>query len=156
DRLCFGHALARALGVPQPARVLLGQHRTQYDLAGDLDLAGVGAFPWQTPSGYEGITVLFWNAPGKRFLTWTTSRPTTNPGQFGMPQAYRHESFWSGGGSPEQLCRSRFPLRQARVNATGRLSAAQASTVAGGVPAEPAQLDFAGRLFTSWAALREY
>jgi hypothetical protein len=38
----------------------------------------------------------------------------------------------------------------------GRLSAAQSSSVAGSVPAEPAQLDFAGRLFTSWATLRGY
>jgi hypothetical protein len=156
DRLCFAHALSRALNVAQPGAVLRGRHRTQYDPAGDLELAGVGAFPWQTASGYEGITLLFWDTAGKRFLTWTTSRPTGNPGPFGMAQAYRHESVWSGGGSPEQLCRSRFTLKQARLNPLGRLSGAQSASVVDAVPADPSQLDFAGRLFANWIALRQY
>lgn len=155
DRLCFAHALSRALAVPQPAALLLGRHRTQYDPAGDLQLAGVGAFPWQTASGYEGITVLFWDTASKRFLTWTTSRPTGNLGTFGMAQAFRHETIWSGG-SPDQLCRSRFTLQQARLNPVGRLSGAQSSSVAGTTPTDPAQLDLAGRSFTNWNALRQY
>jgi hypothetical protein len=155
--LCQAHALTRALlaaGAQAPV-ALVGRHRTQYDPAGDLDLAGVGAFPWQTASGYEGLTVLFWDGGGRRFVTWTASRPSASPGRFSMSQTYRVEAVW-GGGSPERLSRSRFTLRQARANPLGRLSGGQASSVAGLAPIDPATLDFPGRLFTNWGALRTY
>ena len=156
DRLCQTHALVRGLAGPQPPAALIGTHRTQYDLAGDLALTGVGAHPWQTASGYEGVTVLFWDDAGKHFLTWTATRPTSTPGRFDMTQTYRHDAVWSGGGSPDRLSRSRFTLRQARTNALGRLSASQNTSVAGLEPAAPDQLDFSGRLFTRWSSLREY
>lgn len=156
DRAGFALALARALaaaGTAAPA-ALAGRHRTQYDPAGDLDLAGIGAFPWQTASGYEGVTVLFWDVSGQRFLTWTASRPRGVPGRFDPVHAYRHETAWDGGGSPARLCRSRFTLHQARVNPIGRLSGAHGASVSTHVPIDPAALDFGGRLFTTWQALR--
>ncbi|HWG47347.1 MAG TPA: hypothetical protein VN688_31580 [Gemmataceae bacterium] len=158
DRLCLSYALARALAAAgaQPPLALVGQHRTQYDPAGDLQLTGVGAHPWQTASGYEGITVLLWDRAGKRFLTWTASRPTGSPGHFNMEQSYRTEAMWTAGGPPERIGRSQFTLRQARVNAMGRLSTSESAIVADVVPAEPEQIDFAGRAFTNWRTLHDY
>lgn len=158
DLLCFAHAMAGAIlaSGPHPPQSLTGSHRTEYGPAGDLELAGVGAFPWETASGFEGVTVLFWDLTSKRFRTWTTSRPAANPGRFSMTQAYRLENIWSGGGSPERLSRCRFTLRQARVNAQGRLSGSQASAVHGLEAFEPAKADFADRLFTSWPALHDH
>jgi hypothetical protein len=158
DLACLTCALARALAAaePQVPLALAGQHRTQYDPAGDLELAGVGAYPWQTASGYEGLTVLFWDQAGRRFLTWTTSRPVGAPGRFSMEMSYRGEGVWTGGGPPERLSRSRFTLRQARANPQGRLSASQQTSVAGLAPTEPGQLDFAGRAFTRWPALLDH
>jgi hypothetical protein len=158
DRVCRTHALARALaaaGVQTPV-ALAGQHRTQYDPAGDLELAGVGAHAWQTPSGFEGLTVLFWDRQQKRFLTWSVSRPTGGLGRMGIDHSYRSESPWPGGGPPERLSRSQFTLRNARINALGRLSGSESSCVTGQEPTDPAALDFAGRLFTSWPALLSY
>lgn len=156
DRASFALALARALAAagPTPTAALAGRHRTQYDPAGDLDLAGVGAFPWQTASGFEGVTVLFWDVKDRRFLTWTASRPSDGPGRFDPTHAYRHEAAWDGGGSPSRLSRSRLTLCQARVNPIGRLSSAQGARVSNLASTDPAQLDFGGRLFTSWQALR--
>jgi hypothetical protein len=158
DRVVVADALARALAAagPQAPVALVGQHRTQYDPAGDLPLAAVGAYPWQTASGYEGLTVLLWDQPGRRFLTWTTSRPVGAPGRFSLEQSYHAEPAWSGSGAPERFSRSRFTLRQARVNALGRLSGTESSSAADLAATDPAELDFAGRAFASWRDLREY
>jgi hypothetical protein len=135
---------------------LAGLHRTQYDPVGDLQLAGVGAYPWATPSGFEGLTVVFWDRPGKRFLTWSVSRPAGGLGRAGLEKAYRAESAWPGGGPPEQLSRSQLTLRQARANALGRLSGSEGTSVTAAEPTDPAALDFTGRLFASWRTLFEY
>jgi hypothetical protein len=158
DRVALTDALARALAVagPQAPVALVGQHRTQYDPAGDLKLAGVGAYPWQTASGFEGLTVLLWDQAGGRFLTWTVSRPVGSPGQLNLAQSYRTESPWSGSGPPERFSRAGFTLRQARVNPQGRLSGTESSGVAELTPTDPGQIDFGGRTFTSWPALMSH
>ncbi len=157
DQCGLAYALAAALTAagPQPPIALAGRHRTQYDPVGDLRLAGLGAHPWRTASGYEGLTVLLWDRDGKRFLTWTASRPVGTPG-FSPAHAYRSESPWAGGGAAEQLGRSEFTLRQAQLNPVGRLSASQKSSVADLAPVDPAALDFAGRAFDDWRALHAY
>ncbi len=93
DQACRTYALATALAAagPQPPVTLAGRHRTQYDPVGDLRLAGLGAHPWRTASGYEGLTVLLWDRDGKRFLTWTASRPVGGPDRFSAAKAYRGE-----------------------------------------------------------------
>jgi hypothetical protein len=155
DRMCLTHALARALSTAtMPPTAMVGFHRTQYDPVGDLQLAGIAAYPWQAASGYEGLSVLFWDGAGRRFLSWTTSRPIGTPG-FHLAQSYRHEMVWSGH-APASLSRSCFTLKQARANALGRLSGSQATSADVLAPVDPAQLDFADRLVTDWSALREH
>lgn len=156
-RLCAADALARALlaaGEPAPLR-LAGRPRTEYDAVPDLVLAGVGAFPWESASGFEGVTALFWDMGSKRFLTWTASRPATTPGRFSSDGAYRSEVLWRCGPA-EQLCRSLVSLRGARLNPAGRLSAAKESIAEAIEPTDPARIDFGGRAFTDWAALGGY
>jgi hypothetical protein len=154
DQVCLTHALARALAAagPQPPVALAGQHRTQYDPVGDLQLAGVGAYPWTTTSGYEGLTVLLWDQAAGRFRTWSVSRPAGTLG-FNLAHCYRTETAWSGSGAPERFGRSRFTLRQAKANALGRLSGAEKTTVADLEPTDPARLDFGARAISNWAAL---
>jgi hypothetical protein len=158
ERVCRSYALARALAAagPQTPVALAGQHRTQYDPVGDLALAGVGAYPWQTPSGFEGLTVLFWDRTGKRFLTWSVSRPVGGLGRGGIDLSYRGDSPWAGGGPAERLCRTQFTLRNARANAAGRLSGSESCSVAGQETTDPAAIDLAGRLFTTWRTLLAY
>jgi hypothetical protein len=157
DRACRTHALARALSAagPQPPFTLAGRHRTQYDAIGDLQLTGVGAYPWETSSGFEGLSVLFWNRENKQFFTWSLSRPAGGLGRVGLEHAYRAESLW-GSAAPERLSRSQFTLRQGRANPLGRLSGSESTTIADLGPADPGELDFAGRRFTKWTALLDY
>jgi hypothetical protein len=155
-RVCLTFALARALAAagPKIPVALAGLPRTQYDPAGDLVLTGVGAFPWQTASGFEGVTVLFWEAVGNRFVSWGVSRPT-GTGGFDLNHSYRHEAVWAGG-SPDKLSRSLFQLRQAKANREGRLSASKDSIAEVVSLTEPDRIDFPGRLFADWAALQEF
>jgi len=153
-RLYTADALARALlaaGDSPPAR-LAGKPRTEYDLAGDLTLAGVGAFPWQTASGFEGVTALFWDLGNNRFLTWTASRPVSTPGRFTAEGSYRNETIWNCGPA-EHLARSLIHVRAARVNPAGRLSGGKETTAESLEQTQPNRIDFGNRVFDDWGAL---
>jgi hypothetical protein len=154
ERLCAADALARALlaAGDDPPPHLAGRPRTEYDPVGDLTLAGVGAFPWQTASGFEGVTTLFWDLAGRRFLTWTATRPVSTPGRFNSDSAYRTETLWRCGPA-ERLCRSLLALRGARLNPAGRLSASKESAAEALDLTEPARIDFGDRAFSDWALL---
>lgn len=158
ETLALAHALVLALrsqGAFANAD-LVGRHRTEYEPVGDLSLIGVAAFPWRSGSGFEGLTVLFWDEVARAFRSWTHSRPMATRGRSPLDQVYRLESSWSGGGAPEKLARSRLILRSARTNANGRLSASQASRAEILGPSDPHTIDFAGRAFASWARFAEF
>ena len=157
-QLSIAEALTRAIqkaGAAIPL-ALAGQSRTEYAGAGDLDLTGIGAWPWQTPSGFEGITVLFWERTQRRFLTFGRSRPSTRAGQFTWANAYFGEAVWRGGPSVEQLARSSFQLRQVRVNPQGRLSGSSESSVELGEASALESLGWDSQSFTDWNALMSY
>jgi len=165
--MSWTYALISALQAAEPdlPTQLAGVARTQYDPAGDLPLLGVGCYPWQTDSGFEGLTVLFWDAQGQRFLSWSNSRQSASAGGFDVKQLYELEKTWSGAGSPKRVCRAAFVLGQARVNALGRLSSGQQSTVDSTAIASdpsthliynPAETDFGERLFQDWSKLHAY
>jgi hypothetical protein len=158
DRLCLTLALTQATisaGDSIPL-ALAGWPRTDYEPAGDLGLVGLAAFPWQTASGFRGLTLLLWDEQAKALRSWSTSRSTSTSGRFDLSQAYQTDVVWPGGGAPETLCRSRFVLRAARMNYQGRLSAALGIAVEQCKPAQPRQLDFAAITFRSWAKLGEH
>jgi hypothetical protein len=158
DRIGWISALVQATvkAEPQPPRSLIGAVRTQYEPVGELHLIGIGAYPWETASGFVGVTVLFWSEKDAAFRTWTASRPTTTPGRFDLDQTYRIEAPWSGGGAAERLSRSRVVLQNARANPVGRLSAASGIEVQKLEPAKPCEQAFAGRVFREWDVLHQY
>jgi hypothetical protein len=156
--MTWTYALAAALEAGQPdlPPALAGVARTQYDPAGDLSLAGIGCYPWKTDSGFEGITVLFWDTQERRFLTLSNSRQASTSGNFDVNLIYDAETVWSAA-PPNRLSRSTFILKQARVNAFGRLSTSQQSKVTDALsPVHPAEIDFGSRLFKNWAQLKGY
>jgi len=108
---------------------LAGVARSQYDPAGDIKLTGIGAYNWQTSSGFHGLTCLFWEAERKRFLSWSISRPSNTFSLNDAEQAYDIEQIWSAH-SIGKLCRASFTLKNARVNPFGRISNSQQSSVA--------------------------
>ncbi len=130
-RMAQAHALCRALqrGGDNPRGDLVGLHRTHYDEVGHLDLVGVAAWPWRTVSGYEGLTVLFWDSSGKHWNSWTESRPRHQLGDFKPTARYTQPGPWEGAESPRQLARSSFRLMNARRNPNQRLSGSSKSRV---------------------------
>jgi len=134
---------------------LAAEARSQYAPVGDIQLAGMGAYPWQTASGFEGISILFWDIQAKKFLTWSASRPSSANMGFDLEQIY-NSSVWSGGGSANQLSRSNFTLKNARVNSVGRISTSQQTSVETLAPQGLADIDLGDRCFHDWATLQEY
>jgi hypothetical protein len=131
DRMAQAHALGVALqaagDAPRPD--LVGLHRTRYDEVGHLDLVGAAAWPWRTASGYEGLTVLFWDPSAKRWNSWTESRPKHQLADFKPAARYTQPGPWEGAESPRQLVRSVFRLMNAQRNPNQRLSGSGKSRV---------------------------
>jgi hypothetical protein len=153
-RMAEADALCAALERDGMARSdLVGVHRAKYEDAGDLELVGVAAWPWRTPSGHEGLTVLFWEPATARWSSWTDARPVHQRGGFVPQGRFSGESPWEGAHSPRQLAASAFTLRQARRNGAHRLSGSSRSRV---VLRGPARLEpDAMPVVHDWAVLRE-
>jgi hypothetical protein len=154
-RMAQAHALCTALqnGGENPRPDLVGLHRTRYDEVGHLDLVGVAAWPWRTASGYEGLTVLFWDPSAKRWNSWTESRPRHQLADFKPAARYTQPGPWEGAESPRQLSRSGFRLMNARRNPGNRLSGSSKSRV---LVTEPANLIQSGLVgIEDWSQLQQ-
>ncbi len=154
--VALAHAMAEATqsaGLAAPT-TLTGRHRTEYDGRGNLTLTGLGAYPWKTASGYEGLTLLFWDAAARSFRTWSDSRPVGSADRFSPTAAYTNGLVWETA-APLELCRSSFEVKGAKWNDVGRLSSiSQAvedrkATVLGDVDLSPVSFD-------TWTRLAEY
>jgi hypothetical protein len=147
-------ALATALRDPASwKRVeLVGEARSSYEELAALDLYCAGAYPWQTGSGYWGLTLLFWSKALRSWFTYSDSRPVGTLG-FSPRDAYRMGGPWRGCVSPSAIMGQRVVIDKASANRAGRLSGG--SSIAAEVSATTVP-DFAGASFTNWAALREH
>jgi hypothetical protein len=144
---------AIAIGGDNPRADLVGVHRAEYFEVERLNLHGVGAYPWQTSSGYRGLTVLFWAAATKEFLSWSEARPA---GQEFDPHArFFADGPWQGAQSPSQVAACRLTLQNARRTKQGRLSGSSATTAIV-LESAPEELDFGKRLFVEWELLHDY
>ncbi len=144
---------------------LAGRHRRRYDEAGHLDLAGLGAWRWRTASGFEGLTVAFWDEADQRvpteggqrnILTWSDSRPDGADGLYDPAACYERRGPWAQSETLSELCRRRFRLLGAKSDGEGRLSGSGRSRVVLGDPVKPQELLFGDRRFTLWRDLRRY
>jgi hypothetical protein len=150
------YALCTALENGAQSADLIGRNRTHYEELGTIELAGVGAYHWETKSGYAGLTVLFWDLIGKRWYSWSEARPLFHDIRFDPRSRYYTQGPWPGLYSPQQASYSRFKLLTARSNYQNRLSgAAQCEAlIIGNI--DPAEIDFGSRSFDDWKALRSY
>ncbi len=110
------HGLAR-----RPTAHLIGQHKTSYEPVGDIELVGMGARAWRSPSGFAGLTVYFWDRSARDWATWTDARPLTT-GSFDPVMRYRADGPWPGLASPAEAARNSLRLVGAWRNRQGRLS----------------------------------
>lgn len=148
DRVVLAHALATAASRNEAVgrTELFGRSRSLYRSAGDLELMGLGAHGWVTPSGFEGVTATFWDAVGGQFLTATVSRGEGADRTFSIPLAYQSGVGWTGGSSLAEMSRSRIALSGVKMNDQGRLSLSAACRVEILGPSDPDQVDFGDRI----------
>lgn len=158
DAMAHVYALGSALenGLPNPAPFLIGQHRSGYVDVPMIELNVITAYPWQSRSGFRGITVLFWHAAEKRWLTWSDSRNKTSDPSFDPLLRFDEQTPWSDSTTVRDLLSKEIKLTKARRNSAGRLSSSQACQVAikGANPNET--LNFGDCLFTSWEKLQRH
>ncbi len=128
-------ALAHALR-GRPSRSLIGEHRTAYELAGDIEVIGLGARRWRARSGYEGLTVYFWDRSAARWATWSEARPLS-VGGLDPASRYLADGPWAGLASPELASRHAFRLVGAYRNRSGRLSGRPSTRAVALSPSDP-------------------
>ena len=141
-------------GSDQQTAELAGSSRGVYVEVPEIDLAGVGAYTWQTGSGYVGLTVLFWANQSREFLSWSYARPEIQ--QVDARQRFYGEGPWEGTQSPRQIATSTIKLRNGRRTVNGRLSSSTQTSALVLKPTDPELLDFDDRIFNSWTRLRAY
>ncbi len=151
------YALCEALQHPENADSLelMGEARSQYHEVGTLDLAGIGAYHWESASGFKGLTLIFWDADAQRFYTWSDSRPAFQAQRFNPARAYKGDGPWDSD-SPAELSKARFQLIEAKRNAQGRLSGSKKSKSLIRGAALLSQLNFGTRQFDNWQQLKAY
>lgn len=116
-------ALVRAIeaaGESVPVH-LAGRARARYDPVPQLELLGLGGYSWRSPSGFHGLTLLFFAPRAGRFRSWTDARPL-EVDTFDPRRRWEAHGPWSGLGSPAAATGRRVLLRGAQVSEDGRVS----------------------------------
>ncbi len=149
-------ALARALEASLPAgrADLVGRHRSEYVDVGALELVGLAAWSFLAPSGYRGLTLLFFAPRTGRLHTWTDARPAGVDPRFSAAGRYQDGgAVWPGGG-PRELCRRAFELHDARCNDEGRLSGRDASRAVLGAATRIDEAGLGSSMIERWSEAR--
>ncbi|MFD0928692.1 hypothetical protein ACFQ1T_02755 [Methylophilus glucosoxydans] len=153
EDLAFAYGLTSALQSSLKTGVvssnLQGKSRSQYEEVGSLVLLGLGAQAWRTPSGFLGLTMLFWSPETQQFLACSDARPEAQGG-FNPITRYKTSGPWTGLGSPSKVTGMEVRLDNASVNNEGRISASE-SIISTQIKIE----NFANQLnpFSSWNAM---
>jgi hypothetical protein len=155
--LVQARALAAALqaALPDPPADLLGVMRATYESGtAALELYGLGAEVWRTPSGFQGLTCYFWDPLEGNLLTWSDTRPESQLAGFSPVRVYLDRVMW-GCNTPARLCRSAVTLSRARVSSAGRLSSAESTQARLGTGTIPTAELLRPRYYADWEKLGE-
>ena len=133
---------------------LAGTARAQYVEVPELELSGIGAYTWQSGSGYIGLTLIFWANQTSEFLTWSYARPEIQRAD--ARARFFGDGPWDGAQSPKQVSAANLKLRHARRTANGRLSASMKTSALVLSPVKPETLDFGERQFARWDDLERH
>lgn len=146
-------ALEQDIGSARKAR-LAGRFRSRYYTVPRLDLYGLGAEPWETRSGYRGITYYFCCAEDGGVYTYTQARPAYYEGaEFDYSRHYRERTPWKPDLTLRTASASMLSMRSAKVSEEGRLSSGGSPAVT--LPERPPveSFDFGSLLAGSFAEL---
>ena len=157
-RLAHTYALCAALQQTAPAYppYLAGRSQSHYEDVGSLELIGMGAYPWQTQSGYGGLTVLFWDKAAQQWCSWSESRPLFHGNGFKPARAYRQPGPWEGIAHPAEASQSCLRLYNARRNYQQRLSTSSQTIGVTLRPTQPADWQSVSCCFQDWQALHQH
>ncbi|NJM49375.1 MAG: hypothetical protein HC860_27000 [Alkalinema sp. RU_4_3] len=152
-QLARTYALTDALAT-NPHPDLIGQHRSQYDNIGRLELIGLAAYHWQTSSKYAGFTLLFWDNLAKSWNSWSDIRPLAQ----GFRPEYRYSQPmpWSGLPIPNAAMGKRLQLQETHRNPQRRLSSSlkTQALILGEVDLQA--IDFGNMMFDHWESLENH
>ncbi|MCK6486983.1 MAG: SWIM zinc finger domain-containing protein [Planctomycetes bacterium] len=124
ERTAACWALSKALTKPTPE--LVGVHRSQYERVHNLELVGAGLEAWKTLSGYQGLSVYFWDQHNRSWCTWSEVRPVTTA-EFDPMSRAAAPGPWPGATSPTHISTASGVLMGAWRNRAQRLSGRPAS-----------------------------
>lgn len=146
-------ALEREIGPARRAQ-LAGRFRGKYYTVPRLDLYALGADPWETRSGYRGITYYFYCGEDGRIYTYSQARPAYYEGsEFDFSRHYRERSPWKPDLLMKDASSSMLSFRAVKVSGEGRLSSGGAPVLT--LPERPVveSLDFGSLRVSTFAEL---
>ncbi|MDR2768477.1 MAG: hypothetical protein LBB82_09170 [Treponema sp.] len=109
---------------------LIEKSRSVYRLIKRGEFTGLGAYPWQTRSGYAGVTALVFHQESGRIASYTLSmadyyEKTKNlTGIKNLRSLLYRQDNWDAGVSLKQIGGENFGLWNFRLNDEGRISSA--------------------------------
>lgn len=132
---------------------LLGSFKSKYHMVPQLNLYALGANPWETRSGYKGVTYYFFSLSDQRMYTYTEARPVYYEGiSFSYKDSYKGKTPWGELITMEELSHSQVILTQAKTNREQRLSSSEDTRLAI-VPRENIEeLDLGDILIRDWSS----
>lgn len=146
-------ALEREIGPARRAQ-LAGRFRGKYYTVPRLDLYALGAEPWETRSGYRGITYYFYCGEDGGMYTYSQARPAYYEGaEFDFSRNYRERSPWKPDLLMKDASSSMLSFRAVKVSSEGRLSSGGSPALT--LPERPAveSFDFGKLRVSSFAEL---
>jgi len=117
-------ALAHAAADGAAPTTLVGSARGRFHEVATLELLGLGARTFRSPSGHRGLTMVFWSPKDRAFTTCTDARPSTLR-SFDPIARYRQPGPWTGLGAPQQATGRQVTLTGARRDEHGRVAASE-------------------------------
>lgn len=146
-------ALEQDVSITQKQQII-GQFKSVYHMIPRLELYALGANPWETRSGYRGITYYFYAPKKQQIYTYTDSRPVYyEKAQFRFEDQYRKKMDWSSGMTMQELSRSHVLLHRGKVNRERRLSGNEETTVQPRTRLPIEDIDLGPYLITDWEAI---
>lgn len=129
DELTIAHALVSALEEASKKHsepvYLIGKARNCYESSGTKEVFGLGAHAWRSPSGYVGLTMIFWSPQDASFLSYTDARPEIALRGFNPVNRYKASGPWNGLSSPSAATGHRVILSGAATSEVGRISGSE-------------------------------
>lgn len=117
------------LSLPQLSE-LAGEYRSRYHTVPRLQLYGLGAEPWETRSGYRGITYYFYCPDDQGVYTYTDARPVFyEKNEFAFGVHYASFAPWLPGLTMDRLSREQLEFRQVKVNRDHRISSSDSAVL---------------------------